>query len=386
MTVAETACGMCDTQLHNFALWPEELFVWSADILDDIKENGDEYMPKIDTLWKVQYSSLRNMDNSVPAEELQLAASMALDVPVLMLRASDDGAHRYMGGRILASVSDHYGGWEESFTGLAARCDRLSPMMRKWTNDFMALDNDIYLTDEVEGLLRPKPESGTKERKEKEDKQKTSTMKEEGKSTTINVTVNAGGEYVQEKHVGYQIGNVENGGIGIQVLNGTPKAETGKRGAGGAKVAAGVFTYKWAKKHPAKVTEFYQALVKLRAVDKDTDHEEFEKLFMGEPTDIIVKWTAPKSLLSFLMRTLKERGLISPPGRIWAIAQSHFKGTDNNLFADLRNQHNPESMKRIVEAMADTLDPRKDAPQIDTLDDGAAEELWASMKDRGWDW
>ena len=111
------------------------------------------------------------------------------------------------------------------------------------------------------------------------------TMADEGK-TIINVTVEAGAEYVQEKHVEYQIGKVEAGGIGVQVVQGGRKNPAASGRKPGVKVVSDVFTYKWVKQYPNRVTDFYQYLVKLRAIDQDTDHEEFEKLFMGVPTEL----------------------------------------------------------------------------------------------------
>ena len=97
MRVAETACRLFDTHLQNITLWPEELFVWAAVILDDVKEKGDVYMTSIENLWKEHYSRLRTADKSVPKEELQLATSIILYVPALVLQTSNDSVHRYMG-------------------------------------------------------------------------------------------------------------------------------------------------------------------------------------------------------------------------------------------------------------------------------------------------
>ena len=144
-----------------------------------------------------------------------------------------------------------------------------------------------------------------------------------------------------------------------------------------------VFTYKWTKKHPGRVTHFYQYLVKLHAIDKDTNHEEFEKLFTGVPTDVIVKWIAPKSALKFLMSTLKERGLIEPASKIWVITESHFKDAQDKLFKNMRNEHNPESLTDIISRIADTLDPNKDVQEIKEIDEDMADELWWGIKEKG---
>lgn len=228
-------------------------------------------------------------------------------------------------------------------------------------------------------------------------------MADEGK-TIINVTVQAGAEYVQEKHVQYEIGKVEAGGIGVQVIGkdeglGNKDEGLGMRVEGKSrklnsspitpktpiKMVSEVFTYRWLKQHPDRILSFYQYLVKLRAIDSGTDHEAFIKLFSGEPTDIIVKWLAPKSALKFLMSTLKERKLITPGGKIWVITESHFKDANDQLFTNLRNEHNPDYLKNTISIIADTLDPTCTVQHIDMLDDDVAQELWSGIKDKGFD-
>ena len=209
-------------------------------------------------------------------------------------------------------------------------------------------------------------------------------MSDEGK-TIIHVTVEAGAEFVQEKRVGYQIGKVEAGGIGVQVVQGSRKSPTTAGAKSGFKVVSSVFTYKWVKQYPERVTAFYQYLVKLHAIDKDTDHEEFEKLFMGIPTDIIVRWLAPKSALKALMSELKRREYISPASRLWVITESHFKDAENRVFSGLRNEHDPKYLAWIINIIADTLDPKKNIQPINMLDDDIADELWSGIKDKAFD-
>ena len=208
MRVTECACRLFDSSLQNLTLWPEELFVWAAVIMDDVKEKGDEYMTRIGDLWKEHYSQLRSKDKSVPVDELQLAASIILYVPALMLQTSNDSVHRYMGKQILDQVSMNYDLWEKTFTGLAKACKRMMPKVGEWVNDFMALENEQYLSDEIEGLLE-----GGGIRDEGEGNS-LSTLNHQP-STVVNVTVQAGAEYVQQKTVEKNVEKVEKDGIGF---------------------------------------------------------------------------------------------------------------------------------------------------------------------------
>lgn len=199
-------------------------------------------------------------------------------------------------------------------------------------------------------------------------------------------------EIVFEKNVEYEIGNVEAGGIGVQVNQGVQTVDNGAKNpsktasqskpAATFKMVNDVFTYKWTKQHPERVTHFYQYLVKLHAIDKDTSHEEFEKLFTGVPTEVTVKWIAPKSALKFLMSTLKKRGYIKPEGKIWVITESHFKDAQNNLFKNMRNEHDPEYLEDVINRIADTLNPNHDVKPIKMIDDDEADELWRGIREK----
>lgn len=199
-------------------------------------------------------------------------------------------------------------------------------------------------------------------------------------------------EIVFEKNVEYEIGNVEAGGIGVQVNQGVQTVDNGakkpantasqSRPAATFKMVNDVFTYKWTKQHPERVTHFYQYLVKLHAIDKDTSHEEFEKLFTGVPTEVTVKWIAPKSALKFLMSTLKKRGYIKPEGKIWVITESHFKDAQNNLFKNMRNEHDPEYLEDVINRIADTLNPNHDVKPLKMIDDDEADELWRGIREK----
>lgn len=201
MRVAESACRLFDSQLQNVSLWPEELFEWAAVIMDDVKEKGDEYMTCIGDLWKDHYRQLRAVDKSVPQEELQLTASIILYVPALMLQTSNDSVHRYMGKQMLDQVNMNYDQWEETFTQMASACQRMMDNMGEWVNDFMALENEQYLSDEIASLLETlNLEPGTLNQPQ---------------SGNTYVTVQAGAEYVQQKTVERNVEKVEAGGTGF---------------------------------------------------------------------------------------------------------------------------------------------------------------------------
>ena len=211
MRVAEIACRLFDSQLQDISLWPEELFAWAAVIMDDVKENGDQYMTRIGDLWKEHYRQLRSIDKSMPQDELKLTASIILYVPTLMLQTSNDSVHRYMGKQMLDSVSMNYDQWAETYTQMTSACQRMKPKMGEWVNDFMALENEEYLSDEIEELVEGLGFSPC-ERAELERRVEGNLKPETGNTY---VTVQAGAEYVQQKTVERNVEKVESGGTGF---------------------------------------------------------------------------------------------------------------------------------------------------------------------------
>lgn len=166
LKMAGAACRFFDDRLQGYCLWPEEIFNEVACILDEVKEQGDEYIPEIENLWKVIYSRFRKEDTSVPAEELKLAVSIILDIVSVTLKLSKDSVHQYMGLQVLGVIShNNKEEWEQVLVDLSKQINYLSDELGGWINRFMALDNEHYLSDEIEELLEPKTEK--KEAKKK---------------------------------------------------------------------------------------------------------------------------------------------------------------------------------------------------------------------------
>ena len=159
MRLSMTVCQYFDSQMQNFSLWPEEIFMEAASILDDVKEKGDEFIVESANLWKEHYNAFRRFDPSVPSEEIKLAVSIVLEVPLTVLQCSKDSVHRYIGQQMLGRISINYEDkWERHYRELADACRYLEPEIKEWINGFMALDNEQYLSDEVADMLNPSTE------------------------------------------------------------------------------------------------------------------------------------------------------------------------------------------------------------------------------------
>lgn len=195
-----------------------------------------------------------------------------------------------------------------------------------------------------------------------------------------NITVN--GDFVASKHVEYEVGNVEAGGIGIQIngndkpakaTESTPTLRTPKKPE--TKLVKSVFTYRHVETLGCRIAMLHQYLLKVKWIDKDTDMEQFCALFSGGDCDYNVKWTGKQSQLYYLIKVLIDKGYISYPQGVgqWVIVQSHFVDKDSRVFKSFNKQKNPKKTADQIEQMAEILnsarniDPRRFAEALNSI-------------------
>ena len=194
---------------------------------------------------------------------------------------------------------------------------------------------------------------------------------EEAPKTIINVA----GDYVQSKHVDYEINNVEAGGIGIQIINGKPiinkpseqgKSVSPKKSSHFLPTPSLIYKYKDDTfDGPRRLTILFRYLCKEYEptktwIDPETSPDVFLSLFIGDTTDAVIVWTAQKQKLFGLFKRMKERKIISTPKGygLWQIVQNHFSDWHGNMFQDFNKEHMPqEPTYSAIEAFVDILDP-----------------------------
>ena len=179
-----------------------------------------------------------------------------------------------------------------------------------------------------------------------------------------NAGVTVLGDFVVEKRVEYEIGAVESGGIGIQIVNGgstASKRDGRKKVSGGTKTIDAVFTYRFLEddKGHLRIVKLYQLLTKAGWIDKDTKPDAFCDLFMGEAKSFTIKWTGSQQNLYYLIKRLSSRGLIKCPkgATKWMITGGPFVDSQSRPFSDWNSQHDPKRSAQVIEKLCDVLDP-----------------------------
>ena len=174
------------------------------------------------------------------------------------------------------------------------------------------------------------------------------------------------GDIVLEKHVEYEIGNVEDGGIGIQINNGTKAggSDTKKvtRRLDVPKAVEDTFTYRYLEHDEGRfrIAKLHQLLTKASCgwLDRNVTPDVWCDLFEGKPKPFRMKWTGTQQHLYYLFKLLYDRELIAKPAGVgqWEIVGSHFVNKSGRPFTDWNGQKNPKKAEKAIGRLADILD------------------------------
>lgn len=169
-------------------------------------------------------------------------------------------------------------------------------------------------------------------------------------------------EIVLEKNVEYEIGNVENGGIGVQINQGgaaAPKKDGRKKSNGMPKVVENVFEYVYLNEPDGmlRLTKVYQYLKKAGWLADTTKPDTFLDLFKGTPKSFTIKWTGEQSDLYSLFKMLFDRKLIKSAGSTkWVVLGAHLVDKDSRPFEDWNSQKVPSTTLPVVKRLVNILD------------------------------
>ena len=172
--------------------------------------------------------------------------------------------------------------------------------------------------------------------------------------------INVAGDYVQSKHVDYEINNVEAGGIGIQIVNSRKSATTAATvRVRTPKLQIATFAYRWLATNPQRITSLYQHLLKAQWIAPDTNPDDFSAIFEGNPSTARIKWIGKQAFLYYLIRQLVDLQLVSIPqnASVWQIVESHFLDKNSRPFHNFNKQKEPIKAKAAIDKLIEILQP-----------------------------
>lgn len=174
--------------------------------------------------------------------------------------------------------------------------------------------------------------------------------------------IKVAGDLVIEKHVEYEVDNVEDGGIGIQIINGQRVEDGVAKGNGGRPKKAGkannkAFVYCAGDETNTRLQYLHKGLIGLGWIREDTQLKDFLSIFSGRDTDVRVVWTGDVNTLTALFKELvtrKEYVKLPQGESIWVMVNARFG--DNAVHKEFGN-----------ERLGSTRPPIDNKEQIDML-------------------
>ncbi len=187
--------------------------------------------------------------------------------------------------------------------------------------------------------------------------------------------INVNGDLVLEKHVEHEIGNVEAGGIGIQINNGMAASAKELKGNGGRPKRAGTtinkaFNYDAGDETNTRLQWFYRGLLALGWIKSDTELKNFLSVFSGKETSYRIIWTGDINALSELfLELIKRRGIVGlPEGEsIWVMVNARFWDHEGNKeFGNekLGSTRAPVDSRDDIDLLVEILNPETDLDEV----------------------
>ena len=141
----------------------------------------------------------------------------------------------------------------------------------------------------------------------------------------------------------------------------TPQTRTKRKPADTPKITDATFRYRYIDQEDGlrRLALLYQTLIKAEWLDKAVQPDTFCDLFTGKPKAFTMKWTGKQPFLTYMIKQLLDRSLITCPDGTthWAIAHSHFINSKSKRFTLWNNQKDPKKAIPTIDTMVNLLDP-----------------------------
>ena len=179
--------------------------------------------------------------------------------------------------------------------------------------------------------------------------------------------IHVAGDLVLEKHVENEIGNVEAGGIGIQIINSEkkpsvpkPKKISEKKPSSDKPKTLKYFTHGNNGKlmeQRKRVTIVYRKLNEWGWIDDNTTANDFDSFFEGEPRHCNITWIANSTILTILLQELLKQPYLTEQTGCSAksLVEQQFGKTANS--DRTRLDEDAEEKIKLILLILDTRNP-----------------------------
>lgn len=156
------SCKRYEREMKYFRFSPEDVFVESLNILDDLKAPNKNNDDLCDTLWDDLFCEFRYRGENIPEEELNKAVAIVLSMVTYCLVLVDSMRYNGLVGKLSKLMQEHYPNYLNIQISINMSAQKIGmESIKHGLVEYMQTDS--YLSEEVEDSMEEKEEEGEKE-------------------------------------------------------------------------------------------------------------------------------------------------------------------------------------------------------------------------------
>lgn len=158
LRLATQSCKRYEREMGTFRFSPEDVFLETLNVLDDLKAPDRAGDDLCDTLWDDLYCDFRSRGESLPEEELEKAVAVVMSMATYLLVLADLMCYNGLAGRLVMAISEHFKGYLEIQQNINYHAQKTGiAELQAWIAVYMG--HDTYLSEEVEDCLEGEADS-----------------------------------------------------------------------------------------------------------------------------------------------------------------------------------------------------------------------------------
>ncbi len=150
--LVKQSCKKYERELSTFRFSPEDVFLESLYILDDLKSPIKNKADMCDMLWDDLYCDFRERGEYIPKEELDKAVAVVLTIVYYALNLTESVFYNKMTGRLILTLNEHYNDFRRIQNDIHYQAQKIGfGKLKAWVVEYMNCGD--YLSEEVEDAL-----------------------------------------------------------------------------------------------------------------------------------------------------------------------------------------------------------------------------------------
>jgi hypothetical protein len=155
--LVKQSCKKYESELRVFRFSPEDVFMETLNVLDDLKAPNRNNDDLYSIIWDDLFCEFRDRGENIPEEELNKAVAIVISMVTFCLALLDSMKYNGVNGKLIRLLSNKYRGYRDfhRFTELRANIIGIDEL-KDWLAGYMQCDT--YMYDEVMDYLEEKEE------------------------------------------------------------------------------------------------------------------------------------------------------------------------------------------------------------------------------------